>query len=468
VSGAPEAVGPAWPDAAGRARPTERPEPPERVHQRNDTPPEPRIDDRVGAPGPLAEESASRYRWVILGLAVLSQASAAMAGQVIGPLAPLFQSELGMSKTEVGLFASATFAGAWSVMLVAGSVTDRFDIRRMLAVGQAVTGSLLLGMAAVGSAVEAAVVMFAAGMGRGTVFPGCSKAIMEWFPSSTRATAMGVKQTGAPLAGILAAATMPGLGLAFGWRTAIAIAGLFVIAGGAVTALLYRNPGQPAGARPAGANMRSGLKEILRSRSLWTLGCIALLYIMVQQSLLVYLALYLNDVVLAPSIPDEPTRILAAGGYLALCQFGGVFGRVFWGMVADRAFRRRRIAVLAIVGAMAAGLSVAIGLLASCQSQWLLVVVLIAAGVSVVGWNGVYHTVLTETAGQKYAGTAVGFGLTLVEAGTTMGPPIFGLILDLSGSYQVGWYFLAFLSAVGSLIALLAARVVEGPSPNYS
>jgi MFS family permease len=209
--------------------------------------------------------------------------------------------------------------------------------------------------------------------------------------------------------------------------------------------------------------MRSGLKEILRSRSLWTLGCIALLYIMVQQSLLVYLALYLNDVVLAPSIPDEPTRILAAGGYLALCQFGGVFGRVFWGMVADRAFRRRRIAVLAIVGAMAAGLSVAIGLLASCQSQWLLVVVLIAAGVSVVGWNGVYHTVLTETAGQKYAGTAVGFGLTLVEAGTTMGPPIFGLILDLSGSYQVGWYFLAFLSAVGSLIALLAARVVEGP-----
>ena len=31
VSWAPEAVGRAWPDAAGRARPTERPEPPERV-----------------------------------------------------------------------------------------------------------------------------------------------------------------------------------------------------------------------------------------------------------------------------------------------------------------------------------------------------------------------------------------------------------------------------------------------------
>jgi ACS family hexuronate transporter-like MFS transporter len=186
-------------------------------------------------------------------------------------------------------------------------------------------------------------------------------------------------------------------------------------------------------------------------------------FIMTQQSLLTYLALYLKEVVLAPSIPDEPTRILAAGGYLALCQLGGVFGRVFWGMVADRAFRGRRTVVLAIIGAIATGLLVAIGFLASCQSQWLLIAILTAAGVSVVGWNGVYHTVLTETAGRKYAGTAVGFGLTMVEAGTTLGPPIFGLIVDLSGSYQVGWYFLASLSALGSLIALLAARVVEGP-----
>ncbi len=422
------------------------------------------IDDGAGAPAPLAAENASRYRWVILALAVLCQASAAMAGQVIGPLAPLFQSELGMTKTEVGLFASATFAGAWSVMLMAGSLTDRFGIRRMLFVGQAVTGSLLLTMAAVGSALQAAVVMFAAGVGRGTVFPGSSKAIMEWFPPSTRATAMGVKQTGAPIAGILAAATMPGLGLAFGWRTAIAAAGLFTIAGGVITGLLYRNPGQPAGSRTAGASMRSGLRDVLRSRSLWTLGCIAVLLIMTQQSLLIYLALYLKEVVLAPSIPDEPTRILAAGGYLALCQMGGVFGRVFWGIVADRAaFRDRRIVLLAIIGACAAGLSVAIGLLASYHSQWLLIVVVTVAGVSVVGWNGVYHTVLTETAGRKYAGTAVGFGLTMVEGGTTIGPPLFGLIVDLGGSYQMGWYFLASLSAAGSLIALSAARVVEGP-----
>ncbi len=422
-----------------------------------------RVDDGVDAP----TASTSRYRWVILGLALLSQCSAAMAGQVIGPLAPLFQPDLGLTKTEVGLFASATYAGAWSVLLVAGSVTDRFGVRRMLSIGQTVTGSLLLAMAAVGSAVEAAIVMFAAGVGRGTVFPGSSKAIMEWFPASTRATAMGIKQTGAPLAGILAAATMPSLGLAFGWRTAIAAAGIFIIATGAVTAFLYRNPGLSAGSRPARASMRSGLLDVIRSRSFWTLGCIAFLFIMAQQSLLTYLALYLKEVVLPPSIPHEPTRILAAGGYLAVCQVGGVFGRVFWGMVADRLFRGRRILLLATIGAAAAGMLGGIGLLASCQSRWLLMAVLTAAGVSVVGWNGVYHTVLTETAGRQYAGTAVGFGLTMVEAGTTLGPPIFGLIVDLSGSYQVGWYFAASFSAAGSLIALLAARIVEAPDSRH-
>ena len=77
-----------------------------------------------------------------------------------------------------------------------------------------------------------------------------------------------------------------------------------------------------------------------------------------------------------------------------------------------------------------------------------------------------YHTVLTETAGRKYAGTAVGFGLTMVEAGTTLGPPIFGLIVDLSGSYQVGWYVVAGYSAAGSLLALLTTRVVEGSNPD--
>jgi len=53
------------------------------------------VDERAGVLAPPAEEGTSRYRWVILGLALLSQAGAAMAGQVLGPLAPLFQPELG-------------------------------------------------------------------------------------------------------------------------------------------------------------------------------------------------------------------------------------------------------------------------------------------------------------------------------------------------------------------------------------
>jgi len=300
----------------------------------------------------------------------------------------------------VGLFASATFAGAWCVMLVAGSVTDRFGVRRMLSLGQAVTGSLLLAMAAVGSALQAAVVMFAAGVGRGTVFPGSSKAIMEWFPASTRATAMGIKADGGALRrdpgrGDYAG---PGSGLRVANRPSRPPASSSSRAASSRGCSTESRHSERS--RTAGASMRSGLQDVLSSRRFWTLGCIALLFIMAQQSLLTYLALYLKEVVLLTSIPDEPTRILAAGGYLALCQAGarwqgvlghrgrpGLPGPSDRGPGDHRGHRRwsvggdRPPGVLPIPRAADGD--------PGCRRR------------QRRGWNGVYHTVLTETAGAR-------------------------------------------------------------------
>jgi len=50
---------------------------------------------------------------------------------------------------------------------------------------------------------------------------------------------------------------------------------------------------------------------------------VGLLFMMAQQGLLAYLALYLSDVVLAPSMPDRGARIVAAGGFLRPATSGG-------------------------------------------------------------------------------------------------------------------------------------------------
>ena len=405
-----------------------------------------------------ALESVLRYRWVILALAFVSQMTTTLAAQVVPPLAPLLQAELGLSKVEIGFFSSAAFAGSWGVLLVAGYLTDRFGVRRMMALGQIVAGAVMMTMSLVGSFVQAAAVMFTVGLCRGTVHPGASKAIMDWFPVGARATAMGVKQTGYPVAGILMASTLPVLALAMGWRAAIALVGTLIVAGGIAAAALYREPPQAMRVAERGPSMRAGLREVIRNRNLWVLGAVATLLVTAQLALVAYLALYFSEIVLVPLFPNEHTRIVAAGGFLALCQAGGVAGRVLWGLASDRMLRGRRMPLLALIGAVAGLMALLMGYLAPGFPLWLVSVQVFVYGATALGWNGLYHALIVETAGRKHAAMGVGLCMTLSQAGTVGGPPLFGLVVDLTGSYQTAWLALCCLSVGGALVAALGAR----------
>src|SRR5512133_3770706 len=85
----------------------------------------------------------SRYRWVILGLAVLTQCSSSFVLSVPSALAPLFGLELGLTKAQVGLLSSATSTGAWATLIVCGLLTDRFGIRAVISLSLVLTGLLL-------------------------------------------------------------------------------------------------------------------------------------------------------------------------------------------------------------------------------------------------------------------------------------------------------------------------------------
>lgn len=405
-----------------------------------------------------APESTHPYRWVILGLSILSQWSLALSVLAIAPLAPLFQPELGLSKAEVGLFSSAVFAGSWVVLLVAGAITDRFGVRTVLFLAQSFTGLVLLSMSMAGSFVHALLVMGIAGLGRGSGVPCSTKAIMDWFPPSTRATAMGLKQAGIPVAGILTAALLPALGLAVGWRFAIVAVGVCILGAGIITWVLYREGPRQGQARESRTSLRAGVGELLRSRKVWTVSLLGVLFSTIQLSLIAHLALYMKEIALVPVMPDEPSRIVAAGGYLALYQAGGVLGRILWGFVSDRILHGLRMAVAAIIGALSGSMCMALGWPGLDLPLWLLTGVLFTLGMSAVGWNGLYHVLMAEAAGRKYSGTGVGLIMSLAQVGTVGGPPLFGFIVDGTGSYRVAWLFLGCLGAIGALVSIVNAR----------
>lgn len=405
----------------------------------------------------IAKEALSGYRWVMLGIAFLVQTSNALATQAVAPLAPLFQPELGLSKSEVGLFSSIIYAGSWGVLIIAGSLCDRFGVRRLISLALVVIGLVMLSMSRVGSFLAAATVMFVAGIGGGVVMPGSTKIIMDWFPPQARATAMGLKQAGVPLAGILTAATLPVIALAVGWRSAISVVGFVIIASGLAAGILARDVAAPPRAARKGS-LGAGLGAVIRNRALWAVSGVSVFYVTAQLALVSYLALYLKEVLLVPVVPEEHTRIVVAGGYLALCQAGGVFGRVFWGVVSDRLFNGRRMVVLAIIGVLSALVSLIVARLEPGVSLGWLSLVLFAYGATAIGWNGLYHAAMAEAAGRRFAATGTGMGMTLNQFGVIAGPPLFGFVVDVSGSYQIGWTLLAGFCVAGVLLSVYNAR----------
>ncbi len=213
--------------------------------------------------------------------------------------------------------------------------------------------------------------------------------------------------------------------------------------------------------------VRSGLGQALRNRELWAVTCMGPLFAGVQFSLITYLALYFKEVVLVPLVPEEAARIVAAGGYLAICHAGGIFARVFWGMVSDRMFRGRRIVVLATVSALSGAMSLVVSVVGPGHPAWLLSAVVFVYGATAMGWQGLYLLLAAETAGPRNAGASIGFSMTGSQFGFVGGPPLFGFILDLTG-YRTAWLFLAGACALGTLVATLMAlreRRLARPAP---
>jgi MFS transporter, ACS family, aldohexuronate transporter len=331
---------------------------------------------------------------------------------------------------QAGSFLSAYYIGPSLVSLPSGTLADRWGIKRMLVLGQAVIALGLLAASFATSFGTFTMLLIGAGVGYGMLNPTSTKAVMGWSPPAHRATLVGLKQVGLPLGGMLGAALLPALAMAAGWRTALGLSAALIAAGAVASLLLYHDP-PTTGQTPR--------------RS--TRGTIAAVFAAMQTVWMSYLVLYLQGAV--------GLTLLAASRLLALAQLGGMTGRVLFGMLSDRLFggRRRLPLVLAGVGSAACSLVVAgTGDGASLLGLGLLSFVFGVVGIS---WNGVQHTWMAELAGPRDAGTAVGLGLAVSSAGVTLGPLAFGYVVQTVGGYRGPWITLALTMMVALALLFL-------------
>jgi len=372
--------------------------------------------------------------WAPLAITLAIQAMVAMALLTIPAMAPRVAGALGVSATYVGLYIALGYAGAMVASLASGAMVARWGSIRvsqagllLCAAGLALSALPMVWAVAVGAVL--------AGLGYGPVTPASSHLLARTTEARRMSLVFSVKQTGVPLGGALAGAIVPGLQQAIGWQPALlAIAAICLACALAAQSLRRefdadRDPTR----RLHLGNFLHPVRMVLLDPGLRLLAICSFIFSIAQLSLTTYLVTFLTG--------NLGYGLVAAGAVLSISQLGAVIGRVLWGYASDRWFgARRMLAMLATLMTLA---SLATATLHAQMPQALVIGVLFVFGASAIGWNGVYLAEVARQAPAGMAGLATGGTLAVTFLGVVLGPPLFGALSGLFGSYRAGFVAVA-------------------------
>ncbi len=418
------------------------------------------------------------------------------ATMAVGPLlthslsamSPLVIEDLELTEAQFGLLATTTFFVAAVTAVRTGRWADQLAARTLLVVmfgGAAL--AMLLTAAAPGYTVLL-LAMVLSGLGQVMANPATNRLIRLHVPAGRRASWLGIKQAGVQASQLVAGLTFPALGLLLGWRTAV------LVAVGAVLLLLVHgwwtvpdnSSGAPAG-HPPRATHRSGVTPpprtgatpphrswaALRSRAarrsrraqtpssrtaraaarppmpgvVRAYAAAAALTGLGAQAANVYLPLYAHR--------DLDLDVVAAGATVSVSALVGIASRVLWARVMDRphadgfvllagmALGAAASAVLLILAPLHPGLAWAVWPAAVLHGG-------AALAVSVVVMSGAMRAVPAERVGASTGVVTMG-----LYGGFCAGPLVLGGLLQLTGSFAVGWAVVLVCYLACAVLAVL-------------
>jgi predicted MFS family arabinose efflux permease len=244
--------------------------------------------------------------------------------------------------------------------------------------------------------------------------------------------AFAVKQSGIPLATLLAGLAVPAIALTIGWRYGYAVAAALAL-GAALLPPPDRPVAQRRPERPVPAPAR---------RPLWALALALSSAVVAATSIGAFGA----SAGVAIGLPEGTAGLLVAAGGLA-----GLTIRLLAGILADRVDTDALTGVALLIAAGAVGWALmAAGF--AVQSAVPYVTGLLIANAFGWGWPGLLHL---SVARRFPTATAAASGVTQtgVSAGLLVGPLLLGVVIGRSG------WFSAWSLAAGAALAAAAAVV---------
>ncbi|WP_418282580.1 MFS transporter [Halorubrum sp. DTA98] len=271
-----------------------------------------------------------RYRHTVLALCMLAFFVTYFARLAISPVVPFIVADFDVSNTAIGVALSGMWLAYGVSQFPSGILADRYGERRVIAVaiGGTTVMSVLLAFAPVFPAFVLAAVLL--GLVAGLHYAVATTLLSRTFDDL--GTAIGIHSLGGPLAGLIAPIAAAWVGVRYGWRPAVALAGLV----GVPVFLLFVRRVRPTEPRRPDQPMRERLRlgplaELLSRPAILLPLFVAMVGTYVVQGLMSFLPTFLVDFrgysPAAAGVAFSGFFVVRAGAQVAIGRLSDLLGR---------------------------------------------------------------------------------------------------------------------------------------------
>jgi MFS transporter, ACS family, hexuronate transporter len=404
-------------------------------------------------------------RWYICALLFFAATINYLDRQVIATLKPMLQQE-GIWD-EIGYsWVVFSFQTAYAIgLLIAGRVMDWLGTRKGFSLSVIFWSIAAMGHALASTVMGFSFWRFALGLGEAGNFPASIKTVAEWFPKKERALATGIFNAGTNVGILVAAAIVPPITLAFGWKWAFVVTGLIGFLWLVVWLALYRRPEEHTRlspeeraliqSDPPDKEARIPWMRLFPHRQTWAFAIGKFMTDPIWWIYLFWLPDFLNK--------NYGIDLKNIGLPLIVVYLIADVGSVAGGWLSSTLIKRgwtingaRKTAMLICAIAV-----VPVVFAANASNLWVAVLLVGLAAAAHQGWSANLFTTTSDMFPRKAVGSIVGIGGMAGAIGGMLISKIVGYILQWTGSYVPIFIIAGSTYLIALLIVHLLAPKLE-------
>ncbi len=374
---------------------------------------------------------------------------------------PAMQIDLGITKTQLGLFLTLHGLLYGISKFVNGFIGDRVNARYFMVTGLVLSAACNLIFGFSSAVVVFGVVWMLNGWFQGMGFPPCARLMTHWISPNELATKMSIWNTAHSIGAGLAVVSC-GYIVTLGWRWCFYLPSAVALAGAVTLWFTLRDIPESVGLpaiRPEGVSKEEAeykgtskefrqfvAKQVFRNRYIWIIAIANFFVYTIRYAVLDW----------GPTLLGEwkGISIQHAGWMVAAFEVSGIAGMLTAGWATDKFFGARSPRVCVIFMALATFFIFLFWRLPS-PPMWIATLILMAAGFFIYGPQALVGIAAANLATKRAAATAIGFTGLFGYASTTVSGWVLGYLAE-----NIGWNYafgaLIVIGITGTTVFLLA------------